>query len=200
MLSPLTGLSIDIEATLLLIAGQLGKTKDSVDAIEAASNHPIAVVFYFATLLPACCVAGWLYKKWRLKRHGHVRALMMFSAEDEAQARRFADWANAFHVEIPDQGITRIVIVASVVVGSKAYLYAGWLKNVFWDEATGEPEWFLLYSTLRRDILDDKVNDKRNEKWYPVEGESFMIRFSTVDTLNLIYSMIEESEEPSEPL
>jgi hypothetical protein len=123
---------------------------------------------------------------------------MMFSAEDESQARRFAEWADTFHVKIPDAGITRIAIVASVVVGSKAYLYAGWLKNVFWDEATGEPEWFQLYSTIRRDILEDNHSDTDAEAWYKVAGESFMIRSSTVDTLNLIYSTIEESSDGGE--
>jgi hypothetical protein len=199
MISGCTGLYVDIEAVLLLTAGQLGKQKDSVDAIEAVSNHPIAVSLYFSSILLVCCGLGRLHRWLRLKLHGQVHALMAYSAEDESQARRFAEWTETLPVDVPKSGITRIVIVASVVVGSKSYLYAGLLKKVFWDEATGEPEWFQLCSTVRRDILDDKLSDTSAETWYDVEGESFMIRFSTVDTLNLIYSAFEESNESMDP-
>ncbi len=200
LLSGWTGLYVDTEAVLLLVAGQLGRHKDSVDAIEAVSKHPFAVSLYFSSLLLACFYAGRLHKWFRLRRHGQVNALRVFSAEDESQARRFAEWAETLPVDIPQSGITRIIIVASVVIGSKSYLYAGLLKKVFWDESTGEPEWFQLCSTLRRDILDDKPPEKSSEKWYDVEGESFMIRFSTIDTLNLIYSALEESNTVDEPM
>jgi hypothetical protein len=208
-LSSLTGLYVDIEATLLLIAGQLGKTKDSVNAIEAVSNHPVAVLVYFSSLLLVCYGGGCFIQRWRLRRHGYTKALMMFAAEDESQARRVAEWADTLHVEIPGEGLeVAVAVVLSVVVGSKAYLYAGWLRNVFWDETTGEPVWFQLYSTIRRDILADKTldktsdetSDKHAEAWYPVEGESFMIRSSTVDTINLIYSTIEADDESFEPV
>ena len=113
---------------------------------------------------------------------------MVFSAEDESQARRFAEWADPLPVDIPKSGVACTTIVASVTIGSKSYLYAGFLRKVFWNEATGEPEWLQLWSTLRRDITDDaQPNTKTSEHWYDIEGESFMIRFSKVDTLNLIY-------------
>ena len=199
LLSGWTGLCVDLEAVLLLVAGQLGKHKDSVDAIESVSNHPLAVLLYFASILLVCGVLGHANRWFRIWRHGKVHALMAFSAEDESQARRFAEWAETLPVEIPKTGITRIVIVASMIIGSKSYLYAGLLKKVFWDEATGEPEWFQLCSTVRRDILDDNPASTSSEAWYNVEGESFMIRFSKVDTINLIYSTFEESGESGLP-
>jgi hypothetical protein len=200
LLSPCTKLLVDIQATILLMAGQTGSHKDGIDAIEAVSKHPVAVLLYFSSLLLLSCFAGHRQKRFRLSRHGPVRALTAFSAGDESQARRFAEWAETLPVEISHSGITRIFVVASLVVGSKAYLYAGLLKKVFWNEATGEPEWFQLSSTIRRDILDDGADDEAAEHWYSVEGESFMIRFSTVDTLNLIYSTLEESPDTQEQL
>lgn len=198
MLSGWTCLVVDIEAVMLLAAGRLGEQPQSIDAIESASGHSIAVFLYFSSLLLVCYLAGHLHGSIRVKLHGKQRALMVFSAEDESQARRLAEWADALPVDIPKSGIACTTVVASVTVGSKSYLYAGLLKKVFWDEATGEPEWLQLWSTLRRDITaDGNEAAKIPERWYEVEGESFMIRFSKVDTLNVIYSVLDESDKPA---
>jgi hypothetical protein len=200
LLSGWTGLIVDVEAVLLLVAGQLGKHKDSVDAIEAASSHPIAVLLYFASILLVCCGLGRAHAWIRLKRHGPVRAMMLFSAEDESQARRFGQWAETLPVDIPESGVAYTAIVASLTIGSTSYLYAGFLKKVFWDEATGEPEWLQLWSAVRRDITHDAdLHSNSPERWYGVKGESFMIRFAEVDTLNLIYSALKETEKSVGP-
>lgn len=198
MLSGWTGLVVDVESVMLLVAGRLGEQPQSIDAIKSTSDHPIAVFIYFSSLLLVCCFAGHLHGYIRIKLHGKQRALMVFSAEDESQARRLAEWADALPVDIPKSGITCTTIVASLTIGSKSYLYAGLLKKVFWDEATGEPEWLQLWATIRRDITDDgSPATKTSEHWYEVEGESFMIRFSRVDTLNVIYSALDESDKPA---
>jgi hypothetical protein len=199
LISGWTGLRVDFEAVLLLVAGRLGEQSNSVEAIKAASCHPLAVFSYFFSLLLACYCAGWLDGKLRVWRHGPVRALTVFSAEDESQARRFAAWARILSTDLPDSEIACTTIVASLTVGSKSYLYAGLLRKVFWNESTGEPEWLQLWSTLRRDIAaDGDPAAKTPDRWYEVEGESFMIRFSEVGTLNLIYTAIEESDKNSE--
>lgn len=196
LLSGQTGLFVDTEAVLLLAAGRTGAQQHSVEAIQAISDHPVAVFLYFSTLLVACYYAGSIYRRYLLRQGGAVRALTMFSAEDESQARRFAEWAQVLPLDLPAESVACTTIVASVTVGSQSYLYAGMLKKVFWNETTGEPEWFQLSSTLRREIAADRTPaDNNAERWYTVEGESFLIRFSEVDTLNLIYSALEEASD-----
>ena len=199
LISGWTGLLVDVEAVLLLVAGRLGERRIPIEAVKAASRHPLAVFLYFSSLILTCYCAGCVYRKCLLQRHGRVRALTVFSAEDEPQSRRFADWAEVLPTDIPYSGVAYTTIVASLTIGSRSYLYAGWLKKVFWNESTGEPEWLQLWSALRRDIAaDGEPAAKTPERWYAVEGESFMIRFSEVDTLNLIYAALEESDTNNE--
>jgi hypothetical protein len=197
LISPWTGLTVNIQAVLLLTAGRLGEGQYTTDALGAASSHPIAVFAYFSSLLLACYSAGCCYRHWLLHHHGQVRALTLFSADDESQARRVAEWASLMPIEAPELGITCIMIVASLTIGSKSYLYAGFLRRIIWDESTGEPEWFQLCSTQRRNIEDDREH-VTDERWYDVEGDNFMIRFSEVDTLNLIHTSFEDSRENTE--
>ena len=194
LLSGWSGLQVDIEAVLLLAAGRLGEQPNSIQAIQAASDHPIAVLIYFSSLLAVCYAAGCWYRRFLVWRHGSVRALTVFAAQDEFQARRFADWAKVIPTALPDSEVACTIVVASLTIGSKSYLYAGFLGNVVWNESTGEPEWIQLWSTSRRDIMEDRDGDSNMpDTWYDVAGEFFMIRFSEVDTLNLIYTVLEES-------
>lgn len=190
-----TGLVVDVEAVVLLTAGRLGTQQNSIDAIKAATDHPIALTIYFSSIILACFAFGCRRREEIRKKHGRIRAVKMFADKDESQARRFADWAEAMPVDYPESGTALIIIVASVTLGPITYLYAGILKKIYWSESSGEPEWLQLWATSRREITaDDKSPKKESKNWYAVAGESFMIRFSEVDTLNLIYTVVEEIE------
>ena len=54
---------------------------------------------------------------------------------------------------------------------------------------------------MRRDIDSDEPVEDGHDPWYEIEGQSFMLRYAEVDTLNLIYSLLSEediSEEDTE--
>jgi hypothetical protein len=128
--------------------------------------------------------------------------LLQTAAPDEFQIRRFAEWADVLTVDIDKSEIANVIIVASLTVGSKSYLYAGILERVLWNEPTGEPEWLILSSPMRRNVDDDQIEEANDEsgaedeesRWYNIAGESFMLRYSKVDTLNLIYTLVTESD------
>jgi len=200
------GLRADIQSALLLVAGRLGKQADSIEALEAVSKHPVAVLSYFTTLFAACALSGWICRRYVQWRHGAINALAKSAAPDEYQARRFAEWSRVLSFDITKDEVARVAVVASLVVGQKSFLYAGLLRNVLWNESSGEPEWLELSSPMRRPVDADEPDADGKDPWYDIEGESFMLRYSKVDTLNLIYSSLSEgnssddlSQSPNPP-
>jgi len=183
-----------------LVAGRLDEGSSSVTALNSLSDHPVAVFVYFSTLFGACALCGYGLRRLLQWIHGPIKELLLFAGPDEFQARRFAHWSRVLSVDIATNQVTCTTVVASALLGSKSFLYAGLLKSVLWNESSGEPEWLELSSTMRRETgAADEPPEGEDEHWYSIQGESFMLRYSKVDTLNLIYSALGDQPAVEEP-
>ena len=88
-----------------------------------------------------------------------------------------------------------MAIGAVVCLGSSAYLYTGVLVEYFLDDQ-GQLNRLVLASAARRPLSDDQASESGadpdqsqayEERFYPIEGDYFVLRYSEVLTLNVRY-------------
>ena len=88
-----------------------------------------------------------------------------------------------------------MAIGAVVCLGSSAYLYTGVLVEYFLDDQ-GQLNRLVLASAARRPLSDDQASEGGadqgqplvdEERFYPIEGDYFVLRYSEVLTLNVRY-------------
>ncbi|GGY51328.1 hypothetical protein [Pseudoduganella albidiflava] len=102
--------------------------------------------------------------------------------------------------DFPEEEAPDFVIVAAIVeVGRDAMLYTGVLDSFFFD-SDGQLDRLVLQGVARRplardkDTSDDEAEDKAASagradtgRFYPVDGDSFVLRYSEMITLNVQY-------------
>ena len=83
-----------------------------------------------------------------------------------------------------------IVVSAIVEVGKEAVLYVGILDE-FYVDAEGQLDRLVLQGVARRPISSDKkagqTKASQDNRFYNVDGDSFVLRYSEVITLNIQY-------------
>jgi hypothetical protein len=92
-----------------------------------------------------------------------------------------------------------VAIGAVVSLGGIAYLYTGVLVEYFLDDQ-GQLNRLVLASAARRPLSEDAVEESEeslaegssralpgDERFYPIEGDYFVLRYSEVLTLNVRY-------------
>lgn len=159
------------------------------EATRAVGEQFDWIAAYFSTLL----IATFLIPRG-------VRAVISRYRLDRADARfsalfRFhsAPWyylltgADFKIEEAPD-----IIKVSAIVeVGKDAILYVGVLDE-FYVDADGQLDRLVLQSVVRRPITSDKPPNANTERpvearFYDVDGDSFVLRYSEAITLNIQY-------------
>lgn len=90
-----------------------------------------------------------------------------------------------------------IVLSAIVEVAGEAILYTG-LLDEFFVNSDGGLDRLVLQSVMRRPIAADKVPTKPEEwhdssRFYPIEGDYFVLRYSEAITLNVRYVKLTEA-------
>ena len=84
-----------------------------------------------------------------------------------------------------------IVISTIVEVAKEAVLYVGVLDDFYFD-SNGQLDRLILQNVMRRPIARDKpgVDDSdalQVDRFYPIDGDNFVIRYSEMVTLNVQY-------------
>lgn len=83
-----------------------------------------------------------------------------------------------------------VVIAAIVEVGKEAVLYTGVLDNFYFDPE-GQLDRLVLQGVSRRPMDRDKNLQSGErppaERFYPIEGDAFVLRYSEIVTLNVQY-------------
>lgn len=84
-----------------------------------------------------------------------------------------------------------VFISAIVEVAKEAVLYVGILDDFYFD-SEGQLDRLILQQVLRRPLSKDKSVDQNgtrpgNERFYPVDGDNFVLRYSEAITLNVQY-------------
>jgi hypothetical protein len=164
----------------------------SAPASQVAAAAAVAEDFgwisaYFVTLLFASFAFPMLLRlaitKYRLDRAAWpLRPVFRFH---EAPWYYLLTGADFEADEAPD-----FVIVAAIVeVGKEAMLYTGVLDNFYFD-SEGQLDRLVLQGVSRRPLAKDKAAGDDGQgagRFYPVDGDSFVLRFSEMITLNVQY-------------
>ncbi|QBE63026.1 DUF6338 family protein [Pseudoduganella lutea] len=158
-----------------------------IEAARAVADDFDWIAAYFVTLLFASFVVPMLLRvaitRYRLDRAASpLRAMLRFH---EAPWYYLLTGADFGEDDAPD-----FVIVAAIVeVGKEAVLYTGVLDNFYFD-SEGQLDRLVLQNVARRALANDKdaggvVDDA--SRFYQVDGDSFVLRYSEMITLNVQY-------------
>lgn len=170
-------------------------------AIAAVSQRSDWVLQYFGSLTAAAfalpTAARWIVSRWRLDRIGHpLHRLFRFRGAPWYYLLTGADFRAE---DVPDL----IRISAIVDLAGTPYLYQGVLDEFFFSPS-GELDRLVLQEVSRRPMLRERDLDdglgplveEAPERFYPVDGDYFVLRYSEVITLNVLYVKL----APGEPV
>lgn len=90
-----------------------------------------------------------------------------------------------------------IKVSAIVEVAKEAVLYVGVLNDFYFD-ADGQLDRLILQNVSRRPVSSDKLLDsiqgpQIEERFYPIDGDNFVLRYGEAITLNIQYIKLTES-------
>jgi hypothetical protein len=155
-------------------------------ALEGLAAEAGSVALYFGTLFAFAYVGPALVRRviqrLRLDRAGApLSGLLRFSGAPWYYLLSGADFSAD---DIPDC----ISISAIVNVAGKPFLYTGLLDAYFLDQ-DGKLDRVVLQLAMRRPLAADKSagEGRRLDRFYPIDGDYFVLRYSEAITLNVEY-------------
>lgn len=165
-------------------------------ALEPLALQADGVALYFGTLMPFAFLAPtairWAISAARLDRaQSPLSALVRFSGAPWYYMLRGADFARE---DQPDL----IAVSAVVNVADQPYLYTGLLDEYFTNQ-TGDLDRMVLQQVMRRPLSADKNAASGGtglDRFYPVDGDYFVLRYSEAITLNIEYIKLREAPAP----
>lgn len=175
-------------------------------ALSATAAEAGSVTLYFASLLAFAHVAPWLIRRvveqFRLDRfNSPVSPLFRFSG---------APWYYLFSgADFPEEEVPDFVSVSAIVnVAGEPFLYMGLLDDYFMNH-DGELDRLVLQQVMRRPMAKDKALNHVSgdmSRFYPVDGDYFVLRYAECTTLNIEYIKLKperefrtSEQEPSAP-
>jgi len=193
-----TGTRADFQALLALIAGEKSPRLES--AIAEIAGDPWRPGLFFGSLYAFAIAAAFALRhavtRWRLDRRGAPLANFL---------RFDTPWYYLFTGYDRPTAPDGVAIGAVVSLGGTAYLYTGVLVEYFLDDQ-GQLNRLVLASAARRPLAEDAVQGYEavpaegseeaaadeaavpaEERFYPIEGDYFVLRYSEVLTLNVRY-------------
>jgi len=186
----IAGLRIDYGTLLTLLIGQFGKDQAYLtQAIQAITAGHAAITSYFLSLFVAGYLLGYgAHFLVRSQRWDRRFPLLRFSNE----------WHYLFSGEdalAPATTLKPDVYITAVVEFKEAtYLYRGTLVSWTFDRQ-GILERLTLEQVSRRRLEKDRSDDQpynpvsrgQDSRYYSVEGDLFIMRYSEIKTLNVEY-------------
>jgi hypothetical protein len=189
-----TGTRVDFKALLALVAGE--KSSELDRAIAELAGDPWHPGLFFASLYGFAIASGFALRRMvtRLKLDRRGAPLANFLRFDTPWYYLFTGYDRP----TPPNGVA---IGAVVSLGGIAYLYTGVLVEYFLDDQ-GQLNRIVLASAARRLLSEDAVEESEplspdggdmgapqygEERFYPIEGDYFVLRYSEVLTLNVRY-------------
>lgn len=167
-------------------------------AIAEIGRHELKISGYFVSLLAFSYVVPALLRKvvtrWKLDRHDAAfSSLLRFHGAPWYYLLTGADFKRD---EEPDL----ISVSAIVDTGAESTLYTGFLDD-FIVRPDGDLDRLVLSGVTRRPLTRDRENpeDAAPERFYPVEGDYFVLRASEMITLNIRYVSLPDAAPPNGP-
>jgi hypothetical protein len=95
-----------------------------------------------------------------------------------------------------------IIISAIVEVSKEAVLYVGVLDDFYFD-SEGKLDRLILQKVSRRPIASDKpatqpADGQNEQRFYPIDGDNFVLRYSEAITLNVQYVKLTATESTND--
>lgn len=175
----LFGWTANLRDLLLLLALD---TSGQADAIRRVAAHQYAVFFYFLTIFLAPLALAPAVRHFAERRGWHLpesRLYRFFGIE--------APWYTLLRVEAAQRDADALV-AAVVNFGGKCYVVRGFVAD-FFVTPTGELDRIVLEFADRRPLEADEPdhNNDAEERYYSIEGDFFVLRYSEAITLNVQY-------------
>ncbi len=176
--------TINFHLLLTVIAG--AQDSEYTNAIESISLSDLSCFFkYFVSIYLFAFLIGkisrYLIKKLELDR------FLFFRLETK--------WHYLFGGHDWEKGAPDGVIIATThELAGKGYLYLGLLKDFHLDDE-GNLDRLILTSVGRRNINTDKTHphEGTQKRFYPVDGDCLILKYSEIKTLNVQYLKIESA-------
>ncbi len=175
-----TAWRFDADTLLRLLAGE--RTTSVERALDQSAQHWNQIALYFTGLAAAAWLLGSL-----------LRRLVTSRKWDRSDSRlapvlRFdTPWYYLLTGYDEDEPPHLVVVTTIVQVGAECFLYRGILVSFFLD-SQGQLDRVVLTSVERRPIQQDRTDaDPHEERFYPIDGDRFVIRYAQMITLNVSY-------------
>lgn len=191
------GYPISLDAVVMLLLGSYGHEEGRFAfTISAFTNHPYKVFFYFTSLYVASALLGYV-------SHSVVRNQAW---DRSTRILRFNNqWYYLLTGEITEfkespykfPEIDGVLLTAVVHHQEQDWLYIGLIEDFFFDKS-GALDRVLMTSVQRRKLSEDKESDgETNQKYYEIEGDYFVLRYTEMSTINLDYIFVSTEPEPA---
>jgi hypothetical protein len=164
----------------LLLLGSYGPAQ--ADAIQRVAAHQYAVLLYYMSILLAPFALAPAVRRLAEHQGWHLpesRLYRVFGID--------APWYYLLRVQAAQRGADALV-AAVVAYGGKCYVVRGFVAD-FFVKPTGELDRIVLEFADRRPLEADKETDNTDlsERYYQIDGDSFVLRYSEAITLNVQY-------------
>jgi hypothetical protein len=189
------GFEPDVEAIVLLLAGNFGEGSVHLDRVlSSVAGHYPGVTAYLVSLYVAAGIAGNL---------GH-RVVRRLKLDHLTKTFRFDNyWFYMLTGEVLDfrenaeesRAVDGVYCSAVVDHASDSYLYRGIVSDFTFDR-DGALDTIVLMDAHRRRLVDDRPDEEPrppvgpsepDERYYEIRGDFLILRSSEIRTLNLDY-------------
>lgn len=180
----LLGRVLQPEVLLRLLSAEPPAQTRALDAVAAQAG---LVAAYGGSLLSAAYGVPWLLRavvmRWRLDRNGaRLSPLLRFHGAPWYYLLSGADFR-------ADEAPDFITVSALVNVAGQPLLFTGVLQHYYLD-TNGQLDRLVLRQAMRRPLSADKPplpDPAAAPRFYPVDGDYFVLRYSDAITLNVEY-------------
>jgi hypothetical protein len=188
-----------LDHLFILLTGYRGAVVEQ--AISAVAPHTLEILTYLSLLSLAGYGIGLLLRSYITKYEWDVKGSF-------SEWLRFdTPWYYLFNgkIDAQDHNPDGVLISAIVELSNQAYLYSGVLEKYFLN-SDGQLDRLVLSTVSRRPLTSDRKPDAANgsteepsnasedtsmDRFYPIDGHYFILRFDEVRTMNVQYFWFE---------
>ncbi len=202
--SLLFGYRVDFKSVAMLLTGSYGNDSAHFEAaLNALTDNPYKIFFYFISLYSVAATIGYVahsfVRKQRLDRRTRVlRFNNQWFYLLTGEITQFKESAETY----PE--VDGVFLNTIVHHEDGDYLYRGLVADFFFDK-DGNLDRVLLRLVARRRLSNDRKPGEDptpyepDERYYEIEGDFFVLRYSEMSTINIDYIFVtpEEEAQPS---
>lgn len=144
------------------------------ELVRSLTNHTIAFAITYLIFLYAVALATGIFLRWAVKKYRFDRYPLF---------RIDSPWYYLFKGEGQADGVK---IAATMEIAGESFLYVGILSGFFIDKE-GNLDRLMLISAARRPLKKDKDASSETERFYPLDGHYFILKYAEMKNLNIEY-------------